>query len=232
MSERQYDNFDEFARDYREIHTESLKLVGGDSEVYSRVKADWIANRLKDTHAGKLLDFGCGDGIMASMLGPAMPDWKFYGLDVSEESIEVAKSRNLKNAEWTTFNGFHFPYETSLFDVIFVANVFHHIAHEHHIGLLKEFRRVLKAGGKVFYFEHNPYNPVTRHIVNTCPFDKDAVLVKPSRSRDNFKSAGFQDVKVDYVLFFPRHKLFTPFWSLEPMFKHVPLGGQYVISAQ
>ncbi len=37
---------------------------------------------------------------------------------------------------------------------------------------------VLKKKGRVYIFEHNPYNPVTRYLVATCEFDRDAVLFK------------------------------------------------------
>lgn len=232
MQDKPFDNFDTFASDYRQIHTENLGLVGGDSLLYSKVKADWVYERLNHLESGAFLDFGCGDGIMPHLLSEMMPNWKFFGLDVSEESIKIAKSRNIPNSEWTTFDGFSLPYSDKKFDVIFVANVFHHIAHEHHIDILKEFQRVLKSGGKAFYFEHNPFNPVTRHIVNTCPFDKDARLITPNKSKSNFLAAGFSKVKVDYILFFPRHRIFQPFWSIENLLKNVPLGGQYVLTAE
>jgi hypothetical protein len=40
----------------------------------------------------------------------------------------------------------------------------------------------LKEDGHFIIFEHNPINPVTRHLVKNCPFDADAVLLstKPS----------------------------------------------------
>ena len=75
MENREYDNFDEFANDYRTIHTDSLKMVGGDSELYSRIKANQVAELLANMNTGQLLDFGCGDGIIVEMLSPLLPNW-------------------------------------------------------------------------------------------------------------------------------------------------------------
>jgi len=231
MENREYDNFDEFANDYRTIHTNSLKMVGGDSELYSRIKAQQVTKILTQMDRGRLLDFGCGDGIIVELLSPLLPNWEFTGLDVSEESIRVAKDKGIERSDWTTFDGFKLPFEDNSFEAIFVANVFHHIEHKNHKGLIAEFIRILKKGGRVFFFEHNPYNPVTRHIVNTCPFDKDAVLLPPAYAKSLYKNGGFSAVKLNYVLFFPRHKLFTFFWPLENALKWLPLGGQYFITA-
>ena len=41
---------------------------------------------------------------------------------------------------------------------------------------MKEINRVLKLGGRLYFFEHNPWNPFTRFLVRTCPFDKNAQL--------------------------------------------------------
>lgn len=52
---------------------------------------------------------------------------------------------------------------------MFAACVFHHIDQREHAALLRELLRVLASGGIALVYEHNPYNPITRHAVNTCP---------------------------------------------------------------
>ncbi len=51
-------------------------------------------------------------------------------------------------------------------------------------------------------FEHNPISPVTRHIVATCPFDENAVLIPWASSRPS-KLAGIGKVGIAYTGFFP-----------------------------
>ncbi len=74
-------------------------------------------------------------------------------------------------------------------------------------------------------FEHNPYNPLTRHAVNTCELDQDAVLLSSREAAELLKNAA--DVNPE-----SRHFLFSPFGgaigcSLDRHFRNVRLGGQY-----
>ena len=59
--------FDKFAEDYREIHTENvLKVSGADSDYFTEYK---IAEISKFINNGKVwLDFGCGDGNSARFI--------------------------------------------------------------------------------------------------------------------------------------------------------------------
>jgi hypothetical protein len=79
-------------------------------------------------------------------------------------------------------------------------------------------------------FEHNPYNPLTRHAVNTCELDRDAVLLPPRETIALLKHAAA--VEPEY-----RHYLFSPLGGatgswLDRRLRNVPLGGQYVAWVQ
>ena len=52
-------------------------------------------------------------------------------------------------------------------------------------------------------YEHNPFNPLTCHAVNTCPFDENAVLLKPIRLRQLFQEAGMEFLLQEYRVFSP-----------------------------
>jgi len=103
------------------------------------------------------------------------------------------------------------PFETGTFDVAFAACVFHHIDAEQQAGLLRELRRVLRTGGALIVFEHNPLNPLTLHAVNTCPFDESATLVPAATMMRRIRSAGFA--------------------RLERFLAWCPLGAQYSVFA-
>ncbi len=226
MKERKFDEFDQFADNYRNIHNNTLKLSGAESDYFSLHKIEIIKFE-NNSKPIKFLDFGCGDGNSSNHFNKLMPQSNYYGIDVSEKSIEVANARKSESNSFTHFNGYIIPFENDFFDVIFAANVFHHIHFDLHENLFKEIHRVLKKGGKFYLFEHNPWNPITRHIVNTCPFDEDAVLLNPIYSKKTFKKLNFKSVNINFILFFPRTKFFKPFLSTEKKLKKIPLGGQY-----
>ena len=76
-------------------------------------------------------------------------------------------------------------------------------------------------------YEHNPFNPMTLHAVNTCPFDANAVLLKRSQVRNILREAGMEVVKQEYRVYFPAFlKLLRP---LEKYLVRLPLGAQHFV---
>jgi hypothetical protein len=73
----------------------------------------------------------------------------------------------------------------------FSACVFHHIPHGEHWGWLRELYRVVRPGGLLSVFEHNPLNPLTLHAVNTCPFDLNARLIQAGQLARQCRAAGW-----------------------------------------
>ena len=223
-----FDNFDEFARDYRDIHNENIRLTGADSQYFSEFKVKWLRDFYGSKEPSDILDLGAGDGTCLTYFSQYFPKAKLFGIDVSELSIEEAAAKNIPNTEVQAYNGTEIPYSDNSFDVILVATVMHHIRFELHEGLMKEALRVLKPGGKIFIVEHNPWNPVTLHMVNTCPFDEDAVLLKPGYTKTLLRKSGFRKAENHFTLFFPRGGVFKAFHFLERYMAGIPIGGQYV----
>ena len=228
--ERKFDEFDHFAIEYKEILNNDLKISGEDRDYFSEHKIQ-IIKKIEKVDSINFLDFGCGDGNSANYFKNYFPDSSYFGIDISVESINVAKSIATNKINFQTFDGNNIPFEDNTFDVVFTACVFHHIDFKLHQNLFKEIYRVLKPGGKFYIFEHNPWNPVTRKIVNTCPFDKDAVLLNPNYTKKTLNKI-FKNSITNYILFFPRHKFFSPFIKLEGLLTKIPLGGQYYTISQ
>ncbi len=137
--------------------------------------------------------------------------------------------KTILNSEFQVFNGIDIPFNDNVFDVIFTACVFHHIDFKLHGKLFNEIHRVLKPGGRFYIFEHNPWNPITRQMVNTCPFDKDAVLLSQKYTKKILKQSKFNKIASNFILFFPRHNFFKPLLKLEQFLVKIPLGGQYYV---
>lgn len=86
--------------------------------------------------AGQVLDVGCGDGLLASLLqkpGGEKP-LSFEGIDVL-----VRRDAHIKVS---AFDGLHMPFEDGSFDAVLFVDVLHHADDPHQ--LLREAKRVTR----------------------------------------------------------------------------------------
>jgi cyclopropane fatty-acyl-phospholipid synthase-like methyltransferase len=116
------------------------------------------------------------------------------------------------------------------FDLIVAANVFHHISPDKRVGALSDCRKVLSDKGKMFIFEHNPYNPATRWVFERCPFDVDAEMLSKGSASRIAKQANLKITDSGYTLFFPAQLSFLR--GLEKSLKMLPLGAQYYVQLE
>ena len=61
-------NFDHFSSNYKELLDRSVALSGEGSEYFAEYKASYIARMVGKDFRGKILDYGCGDGIFLNFL--------------------------------------------------------------------------------------------------------------------------------------------------------------------
>lgn len=231
MADRKFDDFDQFAMDYRAIHSDNIKLSGADSFYFAKMKVELLTEFENDDSSIQVLDFGCGDGATEVFINKFFPQWTTTGIDISEESIKSAKNKKIFNAEFLLFDGFNIPLPDHSIDIVFIAGVLHHVSFGLHADLLKEIFRVLKQKGRLYLFEHNPINPLTKYLVKTCVFDKDAKLLPNNYTTQLLRSTGFAIDKKSFIIFFPRKGLLSKLIFLEKYFSWLPLGGQYFIKA-
>ena len=224
--------FDKFADEYRAMHAENIRLSGEDPEYFAEYKvADIAAELARDgAVARKVLDFGAGVGYSVPFFTRHLPSASVTCLDVSRKSLEVGAAKHGAVAQFEHFDGRRIPFDDGTFDVALASCVFHHIPHGEHVALLGEICRVLVPGGRLFVFEHNPLNPLTRHAVNTCAFDENAQLVLAPTMRRRARDAGFAAADVRYRIFFPH--MLRGLRPLEPSLTWLPLGAQYYVAAR
>ena len=230
MQKRTFDDFDAFAPSYRDTHNVNIKISGADSAYFAEMKVKLLSKEEINTSLN-FLDIGCGDGLTEVYIKKVFSQWAITGIDVSVLSIAEATNRNITDVNFATYNGHNIPLECDSVDVIFMAGVLHHVDEALHYDLLMEAKRVMKPGGRMYLFEHNPLNPLTRYLVNTCVFDKDAKLLWNNDALSLFAKVGLSVMSNQFIIFFPRHRFFKFLLRLEKHLKWLPLGGQYVIKA-
>jgi ubiquinone/menaquinone biosynthesis C-methylase UbiE len=221
--------FDSFGDSYREIHDRNLSFTGMNSMFFARQKAMILAGEERVFAGKRVLDLGCGDGALLHFLEELDPGAEYLGVDESVVSIEHA-TKCYPKIRFEVGNGFVLRFPHEYFDVVILACVVHHVTKAKRDLFFKEILRVLKKGGRVYVFEHNPLNPVTKFLVRTCVFDKGVSLVGKHRLSEMLRCNGFHVFQGYYYLFFPEPR--TRFWlSLEKKMKWLPFGGQYFLAA-
>lgn len=220
--------FDEYASTYETLHASSITLSGEPPEFFARYKVDDVRDRVQRIASvgaiDRILDVGCGLGASIAHFRKAFPDAVTVGVDSSGRSLAVAAQRNV-DTPFAQCDASRLPFPEGLFDCIFAAGVIHHVPPEQRPALIGEMRRVLRPGGLIALFEHNPLNPLTRTAVRLCPFDADARLVRAGALAKLLRQTGFANVEISYRLFFPH--LLKTLRPLERRLTWLPLGAQY-----
>ena len=221
--------FDKFADEYHNLHQENIRITGEKPEYFAEYKIRDLRRVVNSfgVNSENILDFGMGIGNSTPFLSEYFPDANLHGVDVSEKSLAIASERYECLGDFLVFDGKTTTYSDETFNVVFSAGVFHHVPFSEHFDLVCEVSRTLKNGGIFMIYEHNPFNPLTCHAVNTCPFDEDAVLLKPIRLRQLFQEAGMEFLLQEYRVFFPSFlALLRP---IEKNLAWLPFGGQYFV---
>ena len=217
-------HFDNYTESYNKILSDQLNFFDNNDEYFSEYKIR-ILKKYVDILPNKILEFGCGVGRNLKYLHQYFQHSEIYGCDISKKSIELAQKSHPSMK-------FFLLGEDSIkeeFDMVFIALVFHHIRQDLHNEILNDINKMLSKNGNLFIFEHNPFNPITRYLVNTCPFDTDAVLITKRSLEKLLEQSGFRVECGRYTLYFPAFmKIFR---VIEPLLGFIPLGGQYFVKA-
>jgi ubiquinone/menaquinone biosynthesis C-methylase UbiE len=224
-------DFDTLATTYEDTVDRSVSFTGRDGAFYARRKVELLEEivrpRLGSLQGLALLDVGCGTGTTDRHFASRVR--KLHGVDVSEEMLVQARN-TVPTAEFSWYDGEKLPFADESFDVVVGICVLHHVPVSKRFNMVSEMVRVTRSEGVVAVFEHNPFNPLTRHAVNSCALDKDVVLLPSRHAVELLRDAA--DVEPGL-----RHYLFSPLGgaigcSLDRHLQRVHLGGQYVTWVQ
>jgi SAM-dependent methyltransferase len=222
-------NFDDYVENYNKLLKDATGSFSDDHNYFARYKAE-LTRRLipSPVNPKRILEFGCGIGRNVPFLHASFPGSVVEGSDISDASIERAK---------LDFPDFHFFSEDENdpaqnlkpYDLVFVAGVFHHVPKDKRQQVMGLIEERMQPGAHLIIFEHNPYNPVTQRIVSNCPYDEDAVLLRPSELSSYVKASGMRVLGRHFCLFIPPRFAFLS--QIEKHIGWLPLGGQYCVVA-
>ncbi|PIR43810.1 hypothetical protein COV24_01040 [candidate division WWE3 bacterium CG10_big_fil_rev_8_21_14_0_10_32_10] len=123
----------------------------------------------------RILDLGCGTGLMSKRILDIYPDSKVYGLDVSKKAVMLGKKR---------YKEIHFvigdvegtlPFESNFFDLVISGEVIEHVKDTD--VYLEEINRILKKGG---YFILSTPNLASWYNRLLLLFGRQPFLAEPS----------------------------------------------------
>jgi 2-polyprenyl-3-methyl-5-hydroxy-6-metoxy-1,4-benzoquinol methylase len=215
--------FDQYAGRFEEDLRQSIPAVFAEGQYFAEYKIRHVVRRLLDHEVTRFLDFGCGVGHGLCLANAQFPNAEIWGYDVSGQCIELARQR--AGTAKLTSDLDDLP--TGEFDVVFTANVFHHIPFANRMAAMARCKSLLRTGGRIFLFEHNPLNPLTRRIFERCVFDRAAVMLHRREVLQLGAAVGLKIVQADYTLFFPRQLAFLRPW--ERLLGWLPFGAQYCV---
>lgn len=222
--------FDEHEAEYSKTVNDALSFSGLDVDFFTRVKADYIVDLVKshfrDATGLRMLDIGCGVGNFHPLLAPHFV--RIDGVDISPSSIERGQANN-PEVNYQCYDGDRLPFDDNTFDLAITVCVMHHVPPASWPNFAREMHRVVRSGGLALVFEHNPVNPVAVHVVNNCPFDEDAILLRAPKITKLFSDAGFESIKVRSIITIPPFN--GLFRGIDRLFSRLPLGAQYYVAA-
>ena len=116
-----------------------------------------IRRELKDSQ--RILDVGCGEGILLENLSRQYPDKTLAGVDLSPENVRICRELGL---DVTLSDASDLKLPAGSFDACVMMSVLEHV--EDPGAALREARRVLAPGGRLIVVEYgtdrgNPWVP-------------------------------------------------------------------------
>jgi ubiquinone/menaquinone biosynthesis C-methylase UbiE len=136
-----------------------------------------------------VLEIGCGEGDLSEFVSRYAK--KVYAMDLNPLVLEVVKKR--ENIEYVVGDATKMEFPDNSFDFIIASEVLEHIEEDRKV--LKEMKRVLKKGGKIFITVPNSeflkeYDSKVGNLVKS--------LTPRNLNKDIFNKRDFNHVRLGY----------------------------------
>ena len=168
---------------------------------------DLIAKKLNLSNSMKVLDAGCGRGIVANYLANKF-GCSIEAIDITPMLVEEARARNLNtlNVNFSLMDYSNMGFSNNYFDAIYTIES---LCHSFDIKkTLREFYRVLKKGGKVTFFEYTIAEDdkfsyyekdILRKVIIGTATNEGLLRFRHGKFQDLIKKVGFRKVDIDDI---------------------------------
>jgi ubiquinone/menaquinone biosynthesis C-methylase UbiE len=144
-----------------------------------------LARRVLVRAGERLLEIGCGEGANLHHLREAGA--LRFGVDYS--GAKTAFARRATDAHTVTADATRLPFGDGAFDAVLIRDVLHHVSDID--GVLKEARRVLRAGGRLTLLEPNRASPFILVQAALIPAERGVLRSTATALAATLERAGF-----------------------------------------
>ena len=147
---------------------------------------------------GRALDVGCGTGVLAGRLAGA--GFEVTGVDPSQGMLDVLAEAN-ETVRGVRGDGTALPFDDTSFDLSLTVAALHHVADPAAVQqTLVEMVRVVRPGGHIVVWDHNPRNPYWRILMDKVPQDDGSErLVAEEEIFEGIRRGGAEVIAADQL---------------------------------
>ena len=142
----------QFDLKYMRDHWESQAAGYAESRKWSAVDAR-VLELLKLVPGDNLLEIGFGAGVTAEQIIRKFPEARYWGLDLADNFIRMARNRLGGSAFLVQGNALNLPFKPESFDCALEMDAIHHFPPKIIPEVVKEIFRLLKPGAKFIMVE-------------------------------------------------------------------------------
>jgi len=153
MSKIQFTKYHTYGKDYHYQQINKLKIFKYNAFVKARYKnhLKLILKNIQKVKSKKIkiLDVGCGDGVLLFLLKEQLPVDKqisLYGIDADKKAVQTA-GKKIPSANFKIGNVLNLKFKNNNFDIVISSDVIEHLQNQNK--MLSEIYRVVKKDGKI-----------------------------------------------------------------------------------
>jgi len=160
--------------DYHYQEIREINIYKFNAYLYARylLIVEEIAKSIKEDFAKhneiKILDVGCGDGVLIYLLRRELKskNIKYYGIDMAREALKIAENKNPRDCSFNLASAYQIPFEDKFFDIIVSSDTIEHLNYPDK--MLSEIKRVGRNDAKIIIstpirYTENPIDSMHAH---------------------------------------------------------------------